>query len=67
MAHGPLVFLETKILFQNISKRNMSMLQEIELNRAEAAERRGRINSDEFIGLFKEISTRPEIYFLLVR
>lgn len=27
----------------------------------------GRIGSKEFVNLFKEISTRPEIYFLLVR
>ena len=26
-----------------------------------------RLNSSEFINLFKEIATRPEIYFLLVR
>lgn len=43
------------------------ILKEIELNRVEAVEKRGRINSDEFVSLFKEISTRPEIYFLLVR
>ncbi|KAL5007407.1 hypothetical protein ScPMuIL_016213 [Solemya velum] len=38
-------------------------VKELEINRGE----KGRLNSDEFITLFKEISTRPEIYFLLVR
>ncbi|KJH46940.1 Phosphoinositide-specific phospholipase C, efhand-like protein [Dictyocaulus viviparus] len=28
---------------------------------------RGKISRDEFIDLYKEISTRPEIYFLMVR
>lgn len=59
-------------LFEILKKKNpqilmFCILKEIELNRVEAAERRGRINSDEFVSLFKEISTRPEIYFLLVR
>ncbi|XP_046546164.1 LOW QUALITY PROTEIN: inactive phospholipase C-like protein 2 [Haliotis rubra] len=40
-------------------------LKELEMKRREG--KRGRLNSDEFISLFKEISTRPEIYFLLVR
>lgn len=58
-------------LFEILKKKPQILmfciLKEIELNRVEAAERRGRINSDEFVSLFKEISTRPEIYFLLVR
>lgn len=59
-------------LFEILKKKKpqilmFCILKEIELNRVEAAERRGRINSDEFVSLFKEISTRPEIYFLLVR
>ncbi|CAH1787304.1 unnamed protein product, partial [Owenia fusiformis] len=29
--------------------------------------KRGRLSSEEFINLFKEMCTRPEIYFLLVR
>lgn len=28
---------------------------------------RGRINSDEFVTMFQEMATRPEIYFLLIR
>ncbi|KAI8780501.1 inactive phospholipase C protein 2, partial [Biomphalaria glabrata] len=38
---------------------------ELEIKRADG--KRGRLSSEEFISLFKEISTRPEIYFLLVR
>lgn len=40
-------------------------LKELQINRGDGT--RGRLNSEEFIMLFKEISTRPEIYFLLVR
>ncbi|XP_055899262.1 inactive phospholipase C-like protein 2 isoform X5 [Biomphalaria glabrata] len=40
-------------------------LKELEIKRADG--KRGRLSSEEFISLFKEISTRPEIYFLLVR
>ncbi|XP_041365135.1 inactive phospholipase C-like protein 2 isoform X2 [Gigantopelta aegis] len=40
-------------------------LKELEIKRGDG--KRGRLTSDEFISLFKEISTRPEIYFLLVR
>ena len=32
-----------------------------------AASERGRINSDEFVTMFQEMATRPEIYFLLIR
>lgn len=28
---------------------------------------RGRVGIQEFIDMFKEISTRPEIYFLMIR
>ncbi|XP_064601802.1 inactive phospholipase C-like protein 2 [Liolophura sinensis] len=45
--------------------RIQQKLKELQLKRSD--ESRGRLNSDEFISLFKEISTRPEIYFLLVR
>ncbi|KAH9513757.1 Inactive phospholipase C-like protein 2, partial [Bulinus truncatus] len=38
---------------------------ELEMKKGDG--KRGRLSSDEFISLFKEISTRPEIYFLLVR
>ncbi|KAK3768803.1 hypothetical protein RRG08_061262 [Elysia crispata] len=40
-------------------------LKELEIKRVDG--KRGRLSSEEFIALFKEISTRPEIYFLLVR
>lgn len=29
--------------------------------------RRGTIDSKEFIDMFKEVATRPEVYFLLIR
>jgi hypothetical protein len=29
--------------------------------------RRGTIDSKDFIYMFKEIATRPEVYFLLIR
>lgn len=29
--------------------------------------KRGTIDSKEFIDMFKEIATRPEVYFLLIR
>ena len=32
-----------------------------------SASDRGRINSDEFVTMFQEMATRPEIYFLLIR
>ncbi len=28
---------------------------------------RGRIGADEFIEIYKDLSTRPEVYFLMVR
>ncbi|CAL1548507.1 unnamed protein product [Lymnaea stagnalis] len=40
-------------------------LKELEMKRGDG--KKGRLSSEEFISLFKEISTRPEIYFLLVR
>ncbi|KAH3894178.1 hypothetical protein DPMN_018335 [Dreissena polymorpha] len=40
--------------------------KELEMSRDDGY-KRGRLNSSEFVSLFKEISTRPEIYFLLVR
>ena len=42
----------------------LSILQELS---SQKDGKRGRLSSTEFINLFKEISTRPEIYFLLVR
>jgi hypothetical protein len=42
------------------------MFQEIELKHKDPSTK-GQINTEEFITLFKEVSTRPEIYFLLVR
>ena len=32
-----------------------------------SASERGRINSSEFVTMFQEMATRPEIYFLLIR
>ncbi|XP_048779849.2 inactive phospholipase C-like protein 1 isoform X2 [Ostrea edulis] len=58
--------LVTKLNSNIAPARVRQKVKEIELNRVEAAER-GRLSTEEFICLFKEISTRPEIYFLLVR
>ncbi|XP_071543528.1 inactive phospholipase C-like protein 1 isoform X2 [Panulirus ornatus] len=40
-------------------------LQEFDMGKTDGC--RGRIDSQEFIDMFKEIATRPEIYFLLIR
>ncbi|XP_045102897.1 inactive phospholipase C-like protein 1 isoform X1 [Portunus trituberculatus] len=40
-------------------------LQEYDMGKTDGC--RGRIDSQEFIDMFKEIATRPEIYFLLIR
>ncbi|ESO87011.1 hypothetical protein LOTGIDRAFT_128120 [Lottia gigantea] len=40
-------------------------IKELQMKRGDGL--RSRLNSEEFVALFKEISTRPEIYFLLVR
>lgn len=48
------------------SHSNAVVLQEIILNDP-GDNKRKRLNSEEFINMFKEISTRPEIYFLLIR
>ncbi|XP_063585397.1 inactive phospholipase C-like protein 2 [Penaeus indicus] len=40
-------------------------LQEFDMAKTDGC--RGRIDSQEFIDMFKEIATRPEIYFLLIR
>ncbi|XP_068201247.1 inactive phospholipase C-like protein 1 isoform X1 [Palaemon carinicauda] len=40
-------------------------LQEFDMGKSDGC--RGRIDSQEFIDMFKEIATRPEIYFLLIR
>ncbi|KAK3103478.1 hypothetical protein FSP39_019535 [Pinctada imbricata] len=62
------VRLMTKLNNNIAPARIRQKLKEIELNRSESpGTSRGRLSSDEFISLFKEISTRPEIYFLLVR
>ena len=42
-----------------------SSFQEIDSHKAE--EERGRINKKEFLELYKDVSTRPEVYFLMVR
>ncbi|KAJ8299405.1 hypothetical protein KUTeg_023465 [Tegillarca granosa] len=58
-----------KKLNSNIAtERVQQKVKELDLKRTESsAGIRGKLNSEEFISLFKEISTRPEIYFLLVR
>ncbi|XP_076033546.1 inactive phospholipase C-like protein 1 isoform X2 [Oratosquilla oratoria] len=40
-------------------------LQEFDLTKTDCS--RGRIGSQEFVEMFKEIATRPEIYFLMIR
>lgn len=39
----------------------------MEYEHGKIGEERGRIGSSDFVNLFKETSTRPEIYYLLVR
>ncbi|XP_054714785.1 inactive phospholipase C-like protein 2 [Uloborus diversus] len=39
----------------------------MEFEHGKQGEERGRIDSSDFVSIFKETSTRPEIYFLLVR
>ncbi|PVD33909.1 hypothetical protein C0Q70_05171 [Pomacea canaliculata] len=68
--HGLLHESEVVSLMRNINRTITTAvicqkLKELEMKRADG--KRGRLNSEEFISLFKEISTRPEIYFLLVR
>ncbi|XP_071181783.1 inactive phospholipase C-like protein 2 [Mytilus edulis] len=46
--------------------RVQQKVKEIELKRQDPSIK-GQLNTEEFITLFKEVSTRPEIYFLLVR
>ena len=41
------------------------ILQEFDHNKTDGC--RGRISIQEFIDIFKEIATRPEIYFLMIR
>ena len=38
-----------------------------EFDSMKCARERGRINSNEFVTMFQEMATRPEIYFLLIR
>ena len=38
-----------------------------EFDSMKTARERGRINSNEFVTMFQEMATRPEIYFLLIR
>lgn len=52
-------------VFRYLAHDCIFSFQELELNREDS--KKGRLNSSEFISLFKEMSTRPEIYFLLVR
>lgn len=34
---------------------------------AKADDQRGRITRDEFVDVYKDVATRPEVYFLMVR
>lgn len=34
---------------------------------AKAEDQRGRITRDEFVDVYKDVATRPEVYFLMVR
>uniref|UniRef100_A0A914W8E7 Phosphoinositide phospholipase C n=2 Tax=Plectus sambesii TaxID=2011161 RepID=A0A914W8E7_9BILA len=38
-----------------------------EVTAAKADEQRGRITRDEFVDVYKDVATRPEVYFLMVR
>ncbi|XP_060068281.1 inactive phospholipase C-like protein 2 [Ylistrum balloti] len=72
LEEGEVVNLINK-LNSNISPARIHQkLKEFELKKTDGSiegwtSPRGRIHSDEFVTLFKELSTRPEIYFLLVR
>lgn len=52
------------LVFGQLLKFSVLFFQELSIKKDGE---RGRLNSSEFINLFKEIATRPEIYFLLVR
>uniref|UniRef100_A0A1I8F7Y7 Phosphoinositide phospholipase C n=1 Tax=Macrostomum lignano TaxID=282301 RepID=A0A1I8F7Y7_9PLAT len=66
-------FLDEQDVIQLMKKLNSGVntsrikkkLKEVDI--ANAISSRGRLSSSEFVNLFKEISTRPEVYFLLVR
>lgn len=54
--------LDTNITTAKIQQK----LKELGLDRKDDGAR-GRLNSEEFAQIFKEMTTRPELYFLLVR
>ncbi|KAK2718809.1 hypothetical protein QYM36_005974, partial [Artemia franciscana] len=56
--------LMQKLCGEGTANRIRQKLAEIDLQKAD--DKKGRIDSKEFIEIFKEISTRPEIYFLLI-
>ncbi|XP_064634492.1 inactive phospholipase C-like protein 2 isoform X2 [Lineus longissimus] len=58
-----------KKLNKNITTRQIQQkMKELQLDRTQNNENnRGRLDSDDFASIFKDITTRPEIYFLLVR
>ncbi|XP_022255330.1 inactive phospholipase C-like protein 2, partial [Limulus polyphemus] len=67
---GTLDDKETIALVKKLNNHmnSVSVRQKImELNVDKMGQDRGRLNSCQFISLFKSTSTRPEIYFLLVR
>lgn len=54
------------ILYVNLClKKTQIFIKEMQTNRAEST--RGCFSTEELVNVFKELSTRPEIYHLLVR
>ncbi|XP_069947731.1 inactive phospholipase C-like protein 1 isoform X1 [Cherax quadricarinatus] len=53
--------LDSQVAMDRVKQK----LQEFDMGKTDGC--RGRIDSQEFIDMFKEIATRPEIYFLLIR
>ncbi|XP_022249920.1 inactive phospholipase C-like protein 2 [Limulus polyphemus] len=67
---GTLDDKETIALVKKLNNHmsSVSVKQKImELNMEKMGRDRGRLNSCQFINLFKSTATRPEIYFLLIR
>ncbi|KAG7166519.1 Inactive phospholipase C-like protein 2-like [Homarus americanus] len=53
--------LDSQVAMERVRQK----LQEFDMGKTDGC--RGLIDSQEFIDMFKEIATRPEIYFLLIR
>ncbi|XP_035213291.1 inactive phospholipase C-like protein 1 isoform X2 [Stegodyphus dumicola] len=65
LSEGETISLMKKLNNQLSTVRLRQKIMEFE--HGKQGEERGRIDSSDFVSIFKETSTRPEIYFLLVR